>query len=64
MYEYKFETIKMSARTLIMDRDYEGIIQDYAAKGWRLHTFAPLPFHIGGQATGIQLIFEKELTQI
>ncbi len=61
MYEYKFETIKMSPMTLKMDRDYEEIIRDYAANGWRLHTFAPLPLNLGGQASGIQLIFEKHI---
>jgi hypothetical protein len=62
MYEYKFETIKINAFTLKMDRNYEEVIQDYAAKGWRLHTFTTLPFNAGGQATGIQLIFEKQLS--
>ena len=61
MYEYKFETIKINSFTLKMSQNYEEVIQDYAAKGWRLHTFEPLPFNGGGQATGIQLIFEKQL---
>jgi len=59
MYEYKFETIKVNTFTLKMDRNFEEIIQEYAAKGWRLHTFTPLPYGAGGQASGIQLIFEK-----
>ena len=59
MYEYKFETIKINTFTLKMDRNYEEIIHDYATKGWRLHTFALLPYSAGGQASGIQLIFEK-----
>lgn len=61
MYEYKFETIKINSFTLKMSQNYEEVIQGYAAKGWRLHTFAPLPYNAGGQATGIQLIFEKKL---
>ena len=59
MYEYKFERIKINTFTLKMDRNFEEIIQDYAEKGWRLHTFTPLPYSAGGQASGIQLIFEK-----
>ena len=61
MYEYKFETIKINSFTLKMSQNYEEVIQDYAAKGWRLHTFTTLQFNAGGQATGIQLIFEKQL---
>lgn len=61
MYEYKFETIKVSAISGSVKVDYEKIIQDYANKGWRLHTFTPLPFAAGGQALSIQLIFEKSI---
>ncbi|WP_226665218.1 DUF4177 domain-containing protein [Metabacillus litoralis] len=60
MYEYEFVNIKVGALNGKPKEDYKKIISDYAEKGWRLHTFSPLPFAAYGQAISIQLIFEKQ----
>lgn len=59
MYDYKFITIKSASLSGRIKEDYAEIIVQHAAQGWRLHTFTPLPFGAGGQALGIQLIFER-----
>lgn len=60
MYEYHFEKIKIGPFSGKPKVDYEEIIEKYAREGWRLHTFSPLPFAAYGQATEVQLIFERK----
>lgn len=61
MYEYKFIKIPVGALNGKPKENYEELIQKHAKEGWRLHTFAPLPFGGGGMATAIEIIFEKEM---
>lgn len=61
MYDYKFVQIQVGALTGKAKEDYEAIIREHAQEGWRLHTFAPLTVGAGGQATVIQIIFERKL---
>lgn len=63
MYDYKFIQIQVGALNGKAKEDYEAIIKENAQEGWRLHTFAPLPFAAGGQALAIQLIFERDLNK-
>lgn len=60
VYEYHFVKLNVNMFSGIVKEDYEQIILEQASKGWRLHTFSPLPFAAGGQATSIQLIFERK----
>ncbi|WP_274854543.1 DUF4177 domain-containing protein [Bacillus methanolicus] len=63
MFDYKFVQVQIGALNGKPKENYEEIIKNYAKEGWRLHTFSPLPFAAGGQATSIQIIFEKEVNQ-
>ncbi|TSI02294.1 DUF4177 domain-containing protein [Lysinibacillus sp. BW-2-10] len=60
MYDYKFVKIEVGPFSGKVKENYEEIIHEHAKEGWRLHTFAPLPFAGGGQAIALQLIFERE----
>ncbi|EOD6919203.1 DUF4177 domain-containing protein [Enterococcus faecalis] len=60
MYEYKFVNIKVGSLNGKPKDDYEQIIKSHAEDGWRLHTFAPLPFAAAGQAISMEIIFERE----
>ncbi|WP_077310442.1 DUF4177 domain-containing protein [Terribacillus halophilus] len=59
MMTYAFETIEMKSFTGKMKTDYRKIVQEYAQKGWRLHSMNPIPGY-DGMAASIELIFERE----
>lgn len=61
MYENNFLKVNVGMLSGKVKEDYKQIILEQASKGWRLHTFSPLPFAAGGQALSIQLIFEREI---
>lgn len=61
MYEYKFVKVQIGSLNAKPKDNYEEIIRDHAKDGWRLHTFAPLPFAAAGQAKTLEIIFEKEI---
>lgn len=61
MYEYHFMNVNVSKLFGKIKEDYEQIISEKASKGWRLHTFSPLPFAASGQAISVQLIFERKI---
>lgn len=61
MYEYHFIKVNAGMLSGKIKEDYEQIISEQASKGWRLHTFTPLPFAAGGQALSVQLIFERKI---
>ena len=60
-YEYKFHRIELGRGRVhsLPKEDYQDVILDYAAKGWRfVQIFAPATTH--GWASYFDLIFEKE----
>jgi len=59
MLTYAFESIQMKAFSGKMKTDYREVVQEYAQKGWRLHSMTPIPGH-DGMALSIELIFERE----
>ncbi|MFP7494921.1 DUF4177 domain-containing protein [Terribacillus saccharophilus] len=58
MMTYAFEKIEMKLSGK-MKKDYREVVQEYAQKGWRLHSMNPIPGY-DGMALSIELIFEKE----
>lgn len=61
MYEYKLERVELNIGTNgNAKQDYHQVIHQQAAKGWRLlQLFAP-PLYVGGAASYIELVFERE----
>ncbi|MEK3899814.1 MULTISPECIES: DUF4177 domain-containing protein [unclassified Paenibacillus] len=58
-YEYNYVSIAVGTISGKLKEDYKQVIDRYAADGWKLHSLVPMPFLAGGQASVLDLIFER-----
>ena len=60
MYKYKFVKVTINTFKGAANEDYQLIIQKHASEGWKLHSLFTPPMGSGGQASYIDLIFERQ----
>ncbi|MDQ0270951.1 DUF4177 domain-containing protein [Cytobacillus purgationiresistens] len=60
MYEYKFVDIPLGSFSGYPKEDYEEIVHEHARQGWKLHQILTPPFAASGQASSMELIFERK----
>lgn len=58
-YEYDYVTIPVGMMSGKLKEDFRQVIERYAADGWKLHSLVPMPLLAGGQASVLELIFER-----
>lgn len=58
-YEYEYVTIPVGMMSGKLKEDFRQVIDRYAADGWKLHSIVPMPLLAGGQASVLELIFER-----
>ncbi|MBP2001446.1 hypothetical protein J2Z69_002491 [Paenibacillus shirakamiensis] len=58
-YEYDYVCIVAGGFSGKLREDYRPVITQYAAEGWKLHSIVPMPLISGGQASTVDLIFER-----
>lgn len=61
-YEYDFVKVDMKGfATAKPTQDWQAIVKDYAAQGWRLQQIFSPPVTGYGSAQWFELIFEREI---
>ncbi|AIQ27084.1 MULTISPECIES: DUF4177 domain-containing protein [Paenibacillus] len=58
-YEYNYVSISVGIMSGKVKEDFKVVIDRYAADGWKLHSIVPMPLLAGGQASTLELIFER-----
>ncbi|WP_405106073.1 DUF4177 domain-containing protein [Paenibacillus sp. FSL K6-1217] len=58
-YEYDYVSIPVGMVSGKLKEDFRQVIERYAADGWKLHSVVPMPLLAGGQASVLELIFER-----
>ncbi|MNE90317.1 hypothetical protein D3C80_1878180 [compost metagenome] len=58
-YEYNYVSISVGIMSGKVKEDFRAVIDRHAADGWKLHSIVPLPLLAGGQASTLELIFER-----
>ena len=61
MFEYKFVEVELKSGMFSTKpkEDYRSVIESHAAMGWRLVQIFTPPFNYQGNASKMELIFEK-----
>lgn len=61
MYKYEYDYVSIPVGTMSgkLKEDFRVVIERYAANGWKLHSLVPMPLLAGGQASTLELIFER-----